>query len=157
MIQKIEGQMNEMIKLGKGNIEIMLKQKDKNLRNALQIYISKHYEADLDIYWNIQKPFMIVKNTESIKIPRPNLTEYLKMIKSGKLKPDVLPFECSLRFLQAGHKDEIKELQYMIGNDTDNYYLEFVGGYLFCHFWEKTICDIAAQRIKRGVSIFSNF
>jgi len=87
---------------------------------------------------------MIVKNTESIKIPRPNLTEYLKMVKTGKLKPDVLPFECSLRFLQAGHKDEIKELQYMIGNDTESYYLEFVSGQLFCHFWEKAVCELAA-------------
>ena len=89
-----------MIKLNLPNTQIYLNSnKNKNLRHPIQMYIHKHYGTEVDIYWNIQKPFIIIHNRESIRIARPNLSEYCGLIRMGKVKTDVLPFECSLRFM----------------------------------------------------------
>jgi hypothetical protein len=73
--------VSEMIKQDKGNCQILLKAKDTERRNASQVLLTKHYNAEVDIYWNILKPFMVIKNSKDLLIPRPSLMEYMQMIK----------------------------------------------------------------------------
>ena len=80
-IYKIEHLVSEMIKQDKSNCQVQLKSKDTERRNASQILLSKHYNAEVDIYWNISKPFMVIKNSKKLVIPRPSLMEYIQMIK----------------------------------------------------------------------------
>jgi hypothetical protein len=98
-IYKVENQISEMIKKDKGSIQIILKARDTERRNAIQVLLSKHYNAEVEIYWNISKPFLVIRNTTTLVIPRPSLMEYIALIKLGKLKPDCPPFEASIRFL----------------------------------------------------------
>ncbi len=98
-IFKVETQISEMIKRDKGSIQIVLKAKDTERLNAIQVLLSKHYNAEVDIYWNTNKPFLSLRNTPDLVIPRPSLMEYIALIKQGQLKPDTSPFEASIRFL----------------------------------------------------------
>lgn len=82
-----------------------MKARDTERRNGLQVLLDKHYNGEVDIYWNVARPFLILRNTNRLVIPRPSLMEYLQLIKAGKFKPDVSVFEASIRFLQAGKKD----------------------------------------------------
>ena len=82
--------------------------------------------------------------------------EYMQMIKQGKLKSDILPFEASIRFQQATKNDSQEELNYILNHFQDQYYLEWSNHYLIAHFWEKTQADLAVIKIKKNQSIFSN-
>jgi hypothetical protein len=51
-----------------------------------------------------------LKNNNNLKLPKISLTKYLKQIINGTIKPDVLPFEATIRFMHLSKIDKIEDL-----------------------------------------------
>lgn len=66
------------------------------------------------------------------------LSEYYRKVEKGDLKPDVLPFEASIRFNVSIRDDPNHAILDNILRDfTKEYYVEKEDRSLVIHFWEK--------------------
>jgi hypothetical protein len=74
---------------------------DDSLRkSSLQILISKHYNCEIEFYVdNVKNPFAVIRITNRVTIPNPTLSEYLNLIEKKVIKPEILPFEITLKFI----------------------------------------------------------
>ena len=58
--------------------------------------------------------FISLRNNENLKLPKVNLSSYLKQIESGVVKPDVLPFDVTIRFVHLGKMDRNEDLNQIL-------------------------------------------
>jgi hypothetical protein len=60
--------MIQYIKYIKGNsfLDVPLTYGDTLRKKSLQVLLTKHYNAEIDIYYNTKNPFISIRNTESI-------------------------------------------------------------------------------------------
>ena len=92
--------MQAVIKSEQKYFDIPLKSDDYLRKNALQTLISKHYNCEIEFYTeNPKNPYAVIRWTDRVTIPNPTLSEYLKLIEKKVIKPEVLPFEVTLKFI----------------------------------------------------------
>jgi hypothetical protein len=65
--------------------------------------------------------FISLRNNESLKLPKVNLSSYLRQIESGVVKPDVLPFDVTIRFIHLGKMDRIEDLNQVLIDFLSNF------------------------------------
>lgn len=71
-------------------------------------------------------------------IPKMLLSEYSKKVDKGEIKPEVLPFDVSVKFGQLGRGDTPSYLDTLLKDFKGQYYLEKQDKekLLIAHFWE---------------------
>jgi hypothetical protein len=101
--------------------------------------------------------FISLRNNESLKLPKVNLSSYLRQIESGVVKPDILPFDVTIRFVHLGKMDRNEDLNQVLKDFQGNHQL-IIGQYycervnekvLLMHFWTQDIAERAAKRLKK--------
>ena len=108
---KLESKIKEIVNSEVKYFDIPFKIDDVLRKNALSILISKHYNCDVEFYVeNTKNPYAVVRLTDRVTIPNPTLSEYLKLIEKKVIKPEVLPFEVTLKFININiHKGDSEE------------------------------------------------
>lgn len=91
-------------------IDIPLYDRNMGKKSALQTLISRHYNMDLEYYLHVKNPTIVVKLNDDSKMPSMNLSEYLRQIETGKIIPEVLPFEATIKFFDLAPSDRSIEL-----------------------------------------------
>ncbi len=102
--------MEDLVKMGKGSMDIPLTTGDTLKRQSVQVLLSRHYGAELEFYTNIKNPFVTVKNTPNLVFPKPKLSEYLKKMEKGEIKLDVSPFDATIKISNLCKGDTVEEL-----------------------------------------------
>lgn len=155
-LRSVEDKLEKMFKEGKDTIEIQLYDKSHEKRAALHTLISKHYSMDLEFYSHQKNPSFCVKSTQNSKLPAMPLSEYLLQVETGKIKPDVLPFEATLKFFNLTLADTSEELEYLLKAYEGEYYVErSENKQLLLHFWRKDIAEEVLGYLKKTFTNFS--
>lgn len=111
-IIKVEEALEKMFKEGKDFLEIPLYEKNQAKKNALYVLLSKHYLMDFEFHMHVKNPVVYVKSTPNSRLPIMNLSEYLRQVENGKIKPEVLPFEATIKFFNITPSDTSEDLVY---------------------------------------------
>jgi len=153
---RVEDKLEKMFKEGKESVDIPLYDKNMGKKSALQTLISRHYNMDLEFYLHVKDPKIIVKTNQNSRLPSMTLSEYLRQIETGKIKPEILPFEATIKFFNVQQTDSIDELEFLIKEFEGEYYLERNElRQIMLHFWSKPIAEEALTRLKKSYSNFS--
>lgn len=154
-IVKVEEALEKMFKEGKDFLEVQLYDKNPSKKNALYVLLSKHYLMDFEFHLHVKSPVVYVKSTLNSRLPLMNLSEYLRQIENGKIKPDVLPFEATLKFFNLTPSDTSDDLEYLLKEFEDEYYIERQEGQYLLHFWKKEVAEIALNKLKKSLTNFA--
>lgn len=76
-------------------------------------------------------------------IPKLVLSEYTKQVDKGQIKPNILPFEASIKFNQLGRGDIPSHLEIILKDFKNHFYIEKEEKSLVAHFWEQEQADLA--------------
>lgn len=91
-------------------------------------------------------------------IPKMPLSEYYRKVEKGELKPEVLPFEASIRFNNSIRDDPNHiNLDTILRDFAKEYYVEKEDRSLVIHFWEKSKAEMATKKLKKSTTGYSNF
>jgi hypothetical protein len=152
----IEEKLEKMFKEKVDMIDIPLYDKSVVKKNALYILITRHYKMDLEFYLHVKKPTIIAKLNTDSKLPPMTLSEYFKQIQSGKITPEVLPFEASIKFFDLAASDRVEELETILKAYKGEFYVERIEGKQFtAHFWRKDLAEEAIEILKKSYSNFA--
>ncbi len=154
-----------MIKSGKSYLDICIPSDDFQKRKQIEALLQENYHADFDLYQHVRPMFISLRNNESLRLPKVNLSSYLRQIESGVVKPDVLPFDVTIRFVHLGKMDRNEDLNQVLNDFQGNhsltkgqYYCERVNEkVLLMHFWTQDVAERAAKRLKKQVGNFNHF
>lgn len=79
-------------------------------------------------------------------LPKPILSEYVKLISSGKVKQTNLPFEFTISF-EVEQRDKIDLILKSLNNYLHKYYTERNHKYISLHFWSREEGEHAANQL----------
>jgi len=69
---------------------------------------------------------------------------------NGTIKPDVLPFDATIRFINLTKFDTIEDLNYILKDYLGLFYAERIDAkVLLLHFWENNHAENAVKRLKK--------
>lgn len=85
--------------------------------------------------------------SDDTMIPKPVLSEYVKLISSGKIKQNNLPFEYTIGF-ELEQRDKIDYVIKSIKNFLHKYYTEKNGKFVSLHFWSKDDGEAALKQLE---------
>lgn len=77
-VTKLEQKIEEMIKSGKSYLDIVIPSDDFQKRKSIEALLQENYHADFDLYQHVRPMFISLRNNENLKLPKVNLTSYLK-------------------------------------------------------------------------------
>lgn len=106
-LMKFEKKIEQFIKASADNEMLVPFEFNQPQRKfAVQCLLAKHYCLDVAYYAHPKLPyFIITKRGNNTTTPKMLLSDYLKRVEKGEIKPDISPFEISLRFLQSNKED----------------------------------------------------
>jgi len=152
----IEERLERMFKEGKEMIDIPLYDRNMGKKSALSTLISRHYNMDLEYYLHVKNPTIVVKLNDDSKMPPMNLSEYLRQIETGKITPEILPFEATVKFFDLAPSDRSIELDMVLKAFKGEYYVERgENQQLVAHFWRKEIAEEAINVLKKSYTNFA--
>ena len=99
-----------MVKDGQSWTDIPLYENAIPKKNAMYQLLSRHYGLDMEFYLHVKNPHIIVRWTRESKLPPLKLSEYLRQVETGKVKPDVSPFEATIKFYNLSMHDSTEDL-----------------------------------------------
>lgn len=153
---KIEDKIEAMVKEGQEIADIPMHENTSAKKNALYQLLSRTYCLELEFFLYVKNPCVVVRWTKDSKLPQLTLSEYLRQIETGKIKPEVSPFEASIKFYNLSMHDTVEELEKFLREFRDEYYIERVDKQLAVHFWKKDTAEVALRVLKKSNTNFSS-
>jgi transcriptional repressor NF-X1 len=154
---KVEAKLEAMVKEGQEMTDISISDNTAQRKQALYQLLSRTYCLELQFFLHVKNPSIVVRWTKDSKLPTMKLTEYLKEIESGRIRPDILPFEATIKFYNLSIIDTTDELERILKEFQEEYYLERTENkQIMAHFWKKDVAEIALRAIKKSVTNFSS-
>jgi transcriptional repressor NF-X1 len=156
-VLKLEDKVEKMLKDGKDSFDIPLTDYSNSKKNAVQVLLSRHYNMVLEFYLNVRNPCICVRTTPKTIIPKMKLSEYLRQIETHQIKPEILPFEATLKFHSLTSYDSSEELEGILKEYEGSYYIERIAEKnILVHFWTVGGAKEAIKTLKKSHSNFSN-
>jgi len=153
---KLEDKVERMLKDGKDSLDIPLNDHNLAKKSAVQALLSRHYGMTLEFYLNVKNPCVCVRTTTKTVIPKVKLSEYLRQIETHQIKPEVLPFEATLKFFNLTGYDTVEELEVLLKDFGDSFYIEKSGEKnILVHFWTKAGAQEAMKVLKKSHTNYS--
>jgi len=152
---KLEDKVERLLKEGKEQFDIPIT--DSTKKNAVQALLSRHYNMALEFYLNVKNPTVCVRTTMKTTIPKVKLSEYLRQIETKQIKPDVLPFEATIKFFNLSAYDSIDDLEVLLKEYEGGCYLEKIAEKnIVVHFWTTAAAKEAIKTLKKSHTNFGN-
>jgi len=157
LVLKIEDRLEKMVKEGKEITDFALTDVTPAKKQALYQFLSRSYCLELEFFVHVKNPSIVVRWNKDSKFPPLKLSDYLKQIETGKIVPDVLPFEATIKFYNLSVFDSTEELEKLLREFPDEYYLEKnENKQIMVHFWRKEVGEGALKAIKKSGTVFSS-
>lgn len=153
---KIEDKIEKMVKEGQEMTDIPVFEATNTKKHALYQLLSRTYCLELEFFLHVKNPSIIVRWTKDSKLPTMTLSEYLRQIETGNIKPDLLPFEATIKFYNLSMHDSIEELVRVLKEYKDEYYIERADKQAMAHFWKKDVAESALKVIKKSNTNFAS-
>lgn len=92
----------------------------------MQVLLNRHYKLETQYYSNCKNPFFVIRASPNMIIPKPLLSEYLRKVENGQIKPEIMPFEVTLRFTMSSsfNNSMFSELDFLLKEQDGEYYIE---------------------------------
>jgi len=156
-VLKLEDKVEKLLKEGKDSFDIPLVDYSSNKKNAIQALLSRHYLMLLEFYLNVKNPCIYVKTTPKTLIPKVKLSEYLRQIETQQIKPEILPFEATLRFFNLTSFDSTDDLEMLLKEYDGSFYIERAGEKnILVHFWTIGAAKEAVKTLKQSHTNFGS-
>jgi len=158
LVLRIEDRLEKLVKEGKDITDFALSDVTSAKKHALYQLLSRTYCLELEFFLHVKNPSVVVRWNKDSKFPPMKLSEYLKQIESGKIVPDILPFEATIKFYNLSVLDSTEELERLLLKEfPDEYYLEKnENRQVMVHFWKKDVGEIALRTIKKNLPTFAS-
>jgi len=154
---KVEAKLETMVKEGQEITDISITDNTTQRKQALYQLLSRTYCLELQFFLHVKNPCIVVRWTKDSKLPSLKLSEYLKEVETGKVRPDILPFEATIKFYNLSVNDTTDELERILKEFNDEFYLER-NEYkqIMVHFWKKEVGEIALRALKKSTTPFAS-
>ncbi len=109
---------------------------DNYTKLLLTDLFQNHYHLNTHFYRHHKYAAFTLMQGDYTMIPKPILSEYIKLISSGKIKQSNLPFEFTITF-ELEQRDKGDLILKSLSGFLHKYYSERNNKYLSLHFWSK--------------------
>ncbi|KAL4450898.1 hypothetical protein ABPG74_011740 [Tetrahymena malaccensis] len=155
---KIEKKIETFIKSNEKELTIPFQNDDYSKKFGLQSLLGKHYHLNVQYYNHFKQPYFVIEKSQDMVIPKMPLSEYYRKVEKGEIKPEVLPFEASIKFINNIRDDpNYHILENILRDFAKEYYVEKEDRQLVIHFWEKNKAEMASKKLQKSTTSYSNF
>lgn len=120
---------------------------DNYTKLLLTDLFENHYHLNTHFYRHYKYSAFTLMQGDYTMVPKPVLSEYVKLISSGKIKQANLPFEFTISF-ELEQKEKTELVNKSLKNFVHKYYSERNSKYMSLHFWSKEEGEAALRQLE---------